>query len=69
MNQQLYSRIIHSKPSPDGMTLYGADWALLMAQSPLNGFRALDKFSLDLIEPTRSVLWTDDFSNLFRVLK
>jgi hypothetical protein len=51
------------------MTLYGADWALLMAQSTLNGLSALDKFTLDLIEPTRSVLWTDDFSNLYRVLK
>jgi len=69
LNQQLHSQIIHSRASLDGITHYAADWALLMAQSTLKGFTALDNETLDLIQPNREVLWTDDFSNLYRVLK
>ena len=61
----LHYLIVHQEPSDDGITEYASNWALLSKDpKQLEGLR-----SRTLIEPQTSVLWTDDFSNLFKVLR
>lgn len=46
--------------------IYGADW-VLMSSSPLS--QALKKASTRLVERPELRLWTDDYNNLFQILK
>jgi spermidine synthase len=61
----LHYVIVHQNPSEDGITEYASNWALL-SRSPerLESLRNRTR-----IEPQTTVLWTDDFSNLFRVMR
>lgn len=47
--------------------IYGADW-VLMSSSPLEP-QALKKVSTRLVERPELRLWTDDYNNLFQILK
>ena len=47
--------------------IYGADW-VLMSSSPLEP-QALRKVSTRLVERPELRLWTDDYNNLFQILK
>jgi spermidine synthase len=47
--------------------IYGADW-VLMSSSPFE-LQALKKVSTVLVERPELRLWTDDYNNLFQILK
>ncbi|CAL1241820.1 spermidine synthase [Candidatus Methylocalor cossyra] len=66
---KLQLRIVHSPPSPDGVTLYATDWALLTGDPAFFAQSGIDATPGRQPPPAGRVLWTDDYSNLFRVLK
>jgi hypothetical protein len=61
--------VVHTPSSDDDFGLYQSDWAYLtrnhafLQQTSIN--QALDNSEI----PNKSVVWTDDFSNLFSLLK
>lgn len=61
--------IVHSEPSPDGVSFYGADWAILTRNQAFLKQPAIEAALAQQLTPAASLVWTDDFSNLFRVLK
>jgi hypothetical protein len=61
--------VVHTPSREDDFGLYQSDWAYLtrnqgFLQHPLIS-QALDNREI----PNKSVIWTDDFSNLFSLLK
>lgn len=62
-------RIVWNGPTGDGGN-YGSFWALMSRNARrLAGLAPEDSDDHRLIHPTRSMVWTDDYSNLYRVLK
>lgn len=61
-------RIIHSDAAP-GNLHYASDWALLTHNQALLQTDAIDAAALKTPVPGTSLLWTDAFSNLYRLLK
>ena len=53
----------------DGEGCWGATWVLLAREAAPLEPPEIDEVSADLPESPRVRLWTDDYSNLFQVLK
>ena len=52
----------------DTQDLFGTTWVLI--RSPQNGFsQDIQSRSFDLARSRQIRLWTDDYSNLFQILK
>jgi len=60
--------LVQSPPSED-LGWYRADWALLSKNQPFLQGPVLQKAKSTSATPIESMIWTDDFSNLFRLLK
>lgn len=60
--------LVESQPS-DNLGWYPADWALLSKNQPFLQESALQKAKSTSATPVESIIWTDDFSNMFRLLK
>ena len=61
--------LIKSPQSSDDVGSYRADWVLLSKNQAFLQQTALQNAKTKLTIPTNSILWTDDFSNMFRLLK
>lgn len=59
---------VQSQPS-DSLGWYRADWALLSNNRKFLQNPVLQKAKSASTTPVKSIMWTDDFSNLFRLLK
>lgn len=60
--------LVQSEPS-EQMGWYRADWALLSKNQSFMQQPVLQKFKDVSAAPVESIIWTDDFSNMFRLLK
>ena len=59
----------HAEPPQDEPNLYQADWALISRNQAFLQQPALAAAAEPAQKLTRNVVWTDDFSNLFSLLK
>ncbi|WAR44279.1 fused MFS/spermidine synthase [Methylomonas rapida] len=60
--------LVQSEPSEE-LGWYRADWALLSKNQSFMQQPVLQKFKEMSAAPVESIIWTDDFSNMFRLLK
>ncbi|MBS3953851.1 MAG: fused MFS/spermidine synthase [Methylomicrobium sp.] len=60
--------LVQSQPS-ENRGWYRADWALLSKNQPFLQVSALQQAKSTGTTPVESIIWTDDFSNMFRLLK
>ncbi len=56
-------------PDPDDFICFGCTWALIMDPATLNAHPALRKYARVLQPDPRFRTWTDDYSNMFGILR
>lgn len=63
------ARIVDTDDDEHDNAIFGATWVLLSADHGFFEKRVVKDASIPLLTPDRGRMWTDDFSNLYRILK
>ena len=61
--------VYHWNPKEDDFMCFSCSWTLIMNRSTLAAHPELQKDALILRQKRPFRLWTDDFSNMFSILK
>lgn len=64
-----YQYLLVQSQASESLGRYRSDWALLSKNQAFLQQPVLQQFKNTSTTPTEAIVWTDDFSNLFRLLK
>lgn len=63
------ARIVDTDDDDHDSAIFGATWVLLSSDHTFFEKKVVKESSIPLLTPDRGRMWTDDFSNLYRILK